>query len=44
MLRCDENEQQACGRIETAREFWWGYLEERDHVENLGVDARIILK
>jgi hypothetical protein len=24
------------------RRFWWGSLRRRDHVENLGVDGRII--
>jgi hypothetical protein len=24
--------------------IWWGNLRERDHLENLGVDWRIILK
>jgi hypothetical protein len=24
--------------------FWWGNLTERDHVEDVGVDGRIILK
>jgi hypothetical protein len=24
--------------------FWWGDLRERDHLEDLGVDVRIILK
>jgi hypothetical protein len=24
--------------------FWWGNLREVDHVENPGVDGRIILK
>jgi hypothetical protein len=24
--------------------FWWGGLRERDHLEALGVDGRIILK
>jgi hypothetical protein len=24
--------------------FWWGNLGERDHLENLGVDGRIIIK
>jgi hypothetical protein len=24
--------------------FWWGNLRERDHLEDLGVDERIILK
>jgi hypothetical protein len=23
---------------------WWGYLRERDHLEDLGVDERIMLK
>jgi len=25
-------------------ESWWGKLRERDHLEELGVDGRIILK
>jgi hypothetical protein len=24
--------------------FWWGNLRERDHLEYLGVDGRVILK
>jgi hypothetical protein len=24
--------------------FWWGNLKERDHLEDLGIDRRIILK
>jgi hypothetical protein len=24
--------------------FWWGNLRERDHLKDLGVDGRIILK
>ena len=24
--------------------FWWGNLSERDHLEDLGVDGRIILE
>jgi hypothetical protein len=24
--------------------FWWGNLKERDHLEDLRVDGRIILK
>jgi len=23
---------------------WWGHLRERDHLEDLGLDGRIILK
>jgi hypothetical protein len=26
------------------KEFWWGSLGERENLENLGVDGRIILK
>jgi hypothetical protein len=26
------------------RRFWWGDLKDRDHLENLGVDVRIILR
>jgi len=25
-------------------EFWWGNLRERDHLEDPGIDRRIILK
>jgi hypothetical protein len=31
-------------RGELHTEFWWGNLRERDHVEHLGIDGRIILK
>jgi hypothetical protein len=24
--------------------FWWGYQKERDHLEDQGIDRRIILK
>ena len=24
--------------------FWWGYLRERDHLEDPGFDGRIILR
>jgi len=24
--------------------FWWGYLRERDHLKDLGVNGRIILR
>jgi hypothetical protein len=24
--------------------FWWGHLRERDHLEDLGADGRIVLK
>jgi hypothetical protein len=32
------------GRREMHTGFWWGNLKFRDHLENLGVDGRIILK
>jgi hypothetical protein len=38
----------ACGTLWEAGEvharFWWGNLRERDHLEGLDVDGRIILK
>jgi len=34
----------ACmGRVEAYTGFWWGNLRERDHLEDLGIDERIIL-
>jgi hypothetical protein len=32
------------GRGEVHTGFWWGDLRERDHLEDRGVDGRIILK
>jgi hypothetical protein len=32
------------GRKEVHAGFWWGNLRERDHLEDTGVDGRIILK
>ena len=35
----------ACmGEIEVYTAFWWEDLRERDHLEDLSEDARIILK
>jgi len=31
------------GRGEVYTGFWWGNLRERDHLEDSGVDGRIIL-
>ena len=31
------------GREEVPTEFWWGNLREGGHLEDLGVDGRIIL-
>ena len=35
---------QDCGRGYVLIGFWWGDLEERDHLADLDVDGRIILK
>jgi hypothetical protein len=32
------------GRGEVYTEFWWGNLRESDHLEDPGVDRRIILR
>jgi hypothetical protein len=32
------------GRGEVYTGFWWRYLRERAHLEETGVDGRIILK
>jgi len=32
------------GREELHGGFWWGSMRERDHVEDSGVDGRIILR
>jgi hypothetical protein len=34
----------AWGREELLTGFWWGNLREREHLEDLGADGRIILK
>jgi hypothetical protein len=33
----------ACGTYGIHRGVWWGNLRERDHLEDLEVDGRIIL-
>ena len=32
------------GRREVHVGFWWGNLRERDHLEDPGIDGRIILR
>jgi hypothetical protein len=32
------------GRGEACTGFWWGNLRKRDHLEDPGVDGRIILR
>jgi hypothetical protein len=34
----------AYGRQERCRVFWWGNLKERNPLEDLGVDGRVVLK
>jgi len=32
------------GKTEMHTGFWWGNLKERDHLEDLSIDARVTLK
>ena len=32
------------GRVEVCTWYWWGSLREKNHLEDLGLDERIILK
>jgi hypothetical protein len=32
------------GKGEVYTEFWWGNLRERDDLEDLGIDGKIILR
>jgi len=32
------------GRGDLYTGFWWGYLRERDHLREPGIDGRIILR
>jgi len=32
------------GRGEMHTEFWWGNLKDRDYLEDLGLNGRIILR
>ena len=36
--------QHVWGREDAYTGFWWGKLRERDHLGDLGVDGRIILR
>jgi hypothetical protein len=33
-----------CEKRDMNTQFWWGELRERNHLENLGIDGRIIAK
>jgi len=33
-----------CGKREVCREFWCGVLRERDHLEDMSIEVRLILK
>jgi len=33
-----------CGTGELHTGFWWGNLKERDHLEDLSIDGRIIFE
>jgi hypothetical protein len=32
------------GKIKIHTQFWWGNLKETDHLKDLGLDGRIVLK
>jgi hypothetical protein len=32
------------GSRESYTVFWWGYLRERDHLEDTGIDGRLMLR
>jgi hypothetical protein len=34
----------ACEGEESCKAFWWGILRERDHLEDAGIDGRIIFR
>jgi hypothetical protein len=36
--------QHVWGRRELCAVFWWGIQRERDHLEDPGIDGRIILR
>jgi hypothetical protein len=38
-----EGHEVCIGRGELCSGLWWGNLRERDHLENPGVDGRIII-
>jgi hypothetical protein len=43
-MRCLGHLKHIWGREEAHTGFWWGNLRERDHLEDQGVDRRIILR
>jgi len=44
VTRMGEGHVAHMGRVEAYTGFWWGNLRERDHLEDPGIDGRILLR